>query len=639
MKPHEPQQPRPARTLSKSDFVLARTCDAKLFFRENGYPESREADAYLQLLAEGGYMVEALATAKRADGIALEYGNPEDDFRRTMELLQRDRVTVFQATFRWSRRLVRADIVEKHGNAIKLFEVKSKSFDGAEHEASLSSGGKGIFRTSRKPFPIASNWREKLEDLTYQVLVLERVLPGLTITPHLILVDKSKRSAVDNVPRLFEIVRSEGTDGTRRLHTARFIGTPDDLARLDLLTQVDASEEVAMLRDQIEDEAQRYEAMLDADFDRGWSSLGAKCRDCEFEPDGFSECWGDLAGVEPHVLDLHQVGRAKDASGTPIVERLVAQGKASLFDVPIDELVRKDGSIGKLAERQRIQITSTLKNETWIGPALADQIAALEYPLHFVDFEASRLALPYHAGMRPYGHVVFQWSCHTVDAPGAEPRHTEWLNLDNVWPNREFALALRRAIGDSAPVLTWSAFESSTLDEISRDLAEFGHTDPELPDWIADVRSRRIVDLHAWTVSDFFHPGMRGRTSIKVVLDALWKSDRTMREQFVRWTGLEALPDRDPYHALPPITINGVSQDVREGTGAIRAYEAMMYGVEKTDAEAKRAWGELLRQYCKLDTLSMVLIFEYWRRVTGVAGVSGKMALLPFPDGAKSSLL
>ena len=28
-------------------------------------------------------------------------------------------------------------------------------------------------------------------------------------------------------------------------------------------------------------------------------------------------------------------------------------------------------------------------------------------------------ALPYHAGMRPYGLVAFQWSCHTVAAPGA----------------------------------------------------------------------------------------------------------------------------------------------------------------------------------------------------------------------------
>lgn len=368
MTPREPAQPLSVRTLSKSDFVLARTCDAKLFFRENGYPESRETDAYLQLLAEGGYMVEALAMAKRADGIALEFGNPGDDFRRTIELLERDRVTIFQATILWSRRLVRADIVEKHGNAVKLLEVKSKSFDGAEHEASLRSGGKGVLRTSRKPFRIAANWREKLEDLTYQVLVLERVLPGVAITPYLILVDKSKRSAVDNVPRLFEIVRREAKDGTKRLHTARFIGTPDDLARLDLLTEVEVSEEVAMLREEVEVEAQRYEAMLDAAFDPAWSSLSARCRDCEFEPDGFDECWGDLASIDPRVLDLYQVGRAKDASGTPIVERLFVEAKASLFDVRIDELARKDGSIGTLAERQRIQITSTLKDETWVEP-------------------------------------------------------------------------------------------------------------------------------------------------------------------------------------------------------------------------------------------------------------------------------
>ena len=40
----------------------------------------------------------------------------------------------------------------------------------------------------------------------------------------------------------------------------------------------------------------------------------------------------------------------------------------------------------------------------------------------------------------------------------------------------------------------------------------------------------------------------------------------------------------------------------------------MMYGVEKNDPIAKTQWRELLLQYCKLDTLSMVLIFEYWKR-------------------------
>ena len=48
----------------------------------------------------------------------------------------------------------------------------------------------------------------------------------------------------------------------------------------------------------------------------------------------------------------------------------------------------------------------------------------------------------------------------------------------------------------------------------------------------------------------------------------------------------------------------------------MRAYEAMMYGVEKRDADGRSNWRALLLQYCKLDTLSMVLIFEHWRRLT-----------------------
>jgi len=43
-----------ARTLSKSDFILARDCSAKLYFRENGYPDGRGNDPYMAMLAEGG---------------------------------------------------------------------------------------------------------------------------------------------------------------------------------------------------------------------------------------------------------------------------------------------------------------------------------------------------------------------------------------------------------------------------------------------------------------------------------------------------------------------------------------------------------------------------------------------------------
>lgn len=69
-----------------------------------------------------------------------------------------------------------------------------------------------------------------------------------------------------------------------------------------------------------------------------------------------------------------------------------------------------------------------------------------------------------------------------------------------------------------------------------------------------------------------------------------------MRGQFTAWTERPASADTDPYAALAAIEINGVPQDVLEGVGAMRAYEAMMYGVEKHDVVAKDAWRRLLQQ-------------------------------------------
>jgi len=142
-----------------------------------------------------------------------------------------------------------------------------------------------------------------------------------------------------------------------------------------------------------------------------------------------------------------------------------------------------------------------------------------------------------------------------------------------VWPNRSFAESLREAIGDSGPVLTWSHFEGTTIRQIMPELLRFGHDVPELVAWMTDVVENRIVDLHDWALHDYYNPGMRGRTGIKVVLDALWKSDALMRKQFEAWTGMVADETRDPYAFLPPVEISGVLQDVHEGTVPILHYQ------------------------------------------------------------------
>jgi hypothetical protein len=221
--------------------------------------------------------------------------------------------------------------------------------------------------------------------------------------------------------------------------------------------------------------------------------------------------------------------------------------------------------------------------------------------------------------MRAYGLLAFQWSSHTVSIPDAKPIHAEWLNVDDVWPNQTFAETLRVAIGDDGPVLTWSSFERTTLRQIPPELSAFGREAPELVDWMRDVAERRVVDMYKWCNDWYYHPGMGGRSSIKVVLDAIWKTDPPMRSQFEQLTGLVSDASADPYASLPPVEINGVLRNVQEGTGAVLAYEEMMYGASKKNDQRRESWGRLLKQYCSLDTMSMVLIFEHWRRLTSIA--------------------
>jgi hypothetical protein len=623
-RPYSPT--RRLRTLSKSDFTLACTCPAKLYFRENGYPDTRDRDPYLQFLAEGGYMVEALAKARYPDGVQLSYGRDiAADYAVSREHLERRNVTLFETTLLVGRRLARVDIIEKRGNAVRLIEVKAKSFDGAAHAANLLDGGKGVFRTRRKPHAVVAGWMPKLLDITYQVLLLEHAFPGLTVKPFLALVDKSKRAVIDGLPSLFDLVTTQGRDGTRRLETARYTGSPALVTQLDLVTEVDVSAEVDSLRGDVEAMAEQFERMLDAPFTEFARDLerGTKCASCEFRDadaarSGFHQCWGAMAEGEPHFLELNAVGNAKGPDGTSLIDWMWENGKSHVIDVPLDGLTKADGTVGPQALRQRRQVEHARSGATFVDPTLRARIEALTYPAHFIDFETSRLALPSHAKMRPYGVVTFQWSCHTLTAPGAAPTHREWLNTVDLWPNETFARTLRDAVGDEGAIVVWSPFENTTLRQIIADLAEFGRHDRELVEWMQRVEGR-IVDLHLWAKDLYYHPLMGGRTSIKVVMDAMWKTDPAMRAQFMEWTGLQTGETVDPYQALPPSRIAGAERVVREGTGAMRAYDAMMYGPDRGNAAVVEQWARLLRQYCELDTLSMVLILEHWRRQVGLA--------------------
>lgn len=602
------------RTLSKSDFKLARSCATKLYYRELHYPDSREDDPYLDLLAEGGYMVELLAKQLFPDGEPMEYG--KDARAAAAETMQRleapGTVTLFEATLLHGLRLARVDILRRTPHGFDLYEVKSSSFDPADAQKRIEKAG-SPFRSMRAPFGIASEWREYLEDVTYQVTVLKDLFPGVPVRPHLILMDKGKVAAHDGMPGWFRLLRTSDD----RLITAEFLGDPE-LARRDPLTiGLDVSAEVADLEAEVRSATEQLVATLTPELTRAVSPIGGKCKACEFrvpDPDrnGFLECWGERGRVTPHVLDLYQ--------GRDFREALIARGVDRVTDITETDFA---GRTGKYAARQRVQVERTRTGEEWHAPELRAALASVRWPLHFIDFEAARMAVPHHKGMPPYGQLAFQWSCHRQSAPGAPLEHLEFLNLDASWPNERFARSLREAIGDAGSVLVWSAFERSVLGAVADDLGALGSGDRDLANWLRRVALKagtdgaRQVDMLAICRDWYYHPGMGGSNSIKAVLDAIWRTSAAVRDRFAELTRRAADPERGPYAALPSALIAGEEEGVREGTGAMRAYFRMAYGEERDDPEAVSTWSRLLREYCELDTLAMVLIWEHWRRITG----------------------
>lgn len=281
-------------------------------------------------------------------------------------------------------------------------------------------------------------------------------------------------------------------------------------------------------------------------------------------------------------------------------------------------------SAGARGARQRLQIECTRRGEEHTPSELAEVLRGHEYPPHFIDFEAAQPVIPFHTGMRPYDRVAFQWSCHTIREPGAPSKHAEWTNTDRALPNVEFARSLREAIGSAGTVYVWSAYESATLKSIraQMDAYSLGTGDVErgsIVEWL-DVmdagKATRIIDLNRLALDYHFHPLIEGRTSIKVVLPAVLAANAAVlnRPEMQKYRSLA--PDgslQSPYASLPELTLpdETTMEAVREGTGAMRAYEEMLFGVYSRDPEYGAALRDLLLQYCELDTAAMVMIWDH----------------------------
>ena len=620
------------RTLSKSDFQLGRDCPTKLYYKKLNYPNTQTENEYLTFLAEGGYLIGAVAKIVVPGGIDIQHAvrepkaNYEETTARalamTQECLAQENVVLYEPAFQIGRRLIRCDILVKSGRNVDLIEVKSKLQDSNNTEW-------------------GSEWGPYLDDVAFQWLVVRRALPHCRVTPWLMTPDRSHTATIDHLTSFFKH-KENGKVGRFKDTTVDFLGdssVTDAIRSSGLLRTWDIEELVEQRLEEIDRCANDLEEWLASpELLHPRTPISKNCFSCEFNAkdgrNGFRECWGAKASPERHIRHLYKVGTL-GGFRAPKVNQWIDDGRVSHDDIEEADLLNSDGQLGSTGQRILTQIHHTNTSTEWMDTdALRAELDRWEYPLHFIDFEASISPVPYHRGMRPYQTVVFQWSCHTIKENGAEPLHREFLNTESYYPAIEFLETLRDAIGDSGSVIIWSKYERTQLRSL-RDWLHANHAGEyqDLITWLVqllgedDSETLRLVDQHELTVKHWFHPLMFGRTSIKVALPAALKAASSQRID--RWLQAVNLLDpetgnrpENPYKLLQSLDLPGLESEasdtgeargVTDGVEAMRAYQDMIYGLNMNAEGHRERVRESLLRYCRLDTLAQVIIWEHWQ--------------------------
>jgi predicted RecB family nuclease len=247
-------------------------------------------------------------------------------------------------------------------------------------------------------------------------------------------------------------------------------------------------------------------------------------------------------------------------------EQLEEMGVKSIREIPDDF---------ELSEIQRRAATCVQTGEPWFSPELSAELAKLEYPLRFMDFETVNPAIPRFSGMRPYDHLPFQWSVHVQRQPGSATEHFDFLAMDSGDPRTAFIASLCEALGeDSGSIVVYNEqFESQRLWELADWL-------PAYTERIRGIQSR-LWDLLPVVRNHVYHPAFGGSFSLKAVLPAL----------------------------VPEMTYEGM--EVPNGQAAGIAWQAVIGGdCSEAERQSKR---QALLGYCGQDTLALVRLLDRLR--------------------------
>ena len=210
---------------------------------------------------------------------------------------------------------------------------------------------------------------------------------------------------------------------------------------------------------------------------------------------------------------------------------------------------------------------------------IAQEIAALQYPLYFFDYETHSSAIPSFDGYRPYQQIPFQFSATVVDYPGATPVIHDFLAKTFHDPVPELLSAFKVVMGAEGTVISWHApFEKSRNKEMAVAY-------PEYAALLYDVNERTYDLMDIFKKGMYVDPGFKGSNSLKKVMPVL----------------------------VPELSYGDLV--IQEG-GTASASWAIVTDPELPQAEKDKLYQDMI-DYCRLDVLGMVKILDVLVELVG----------------------
>jgi hypothetical protein len=260
------------------------------------------------------------------------------------------------------------------------------------------------------------------------------------------------------------------------------------------------------------------------------------------------------------VHDINRIGASKKLFYDWIDQRIF-----NIEDIPNPE---------KLKGIKRLQYDSLISGKPIINKeAIKEMLGELHFPLYFFDYVGFTGAIPMFDGFGAYEQIPFQYSLHIMQEDGSLEHREFLITKPEGDLTRPLVERMRKDINTKGTLIAWyKTYESQR----NKKLAELH---PDYADFLNEINDGMFDLMTIFSNGYYMDPLFKGSSSIKRVLPVL----------------------------VPELSYKNLN--ISKGDQASERWQKMIS--QDTSLDEKENIKNDLLQYCKLDTMAMVRIYQF----------------------------